>query len=117
MGAVKCRIGKTFFLAYYSPNLFDRWTDYIWKMNFTIPKTTPPGKYLMRVEELYYQEAWFNFTQIYISCTHVEIKGPGGGMRFHVSWHSVRYSHLQVLQVQWSASLEHTTVGIDVRSM
>jgi len=54
-------------------------------MNFTIPKTTPPGKYLMRVEELYYQEAWFNFTQIYISCTHVEIKGPGGGMRFNVS--------------------------------
>lgn len=47
-------------------------------MNFTIPKTTPPGKYLMRVEHLY-PRADYNSSQFFISCTHLDIKGPGGG--------------------------------------
>ncbi|KAF2189224.1 lytic polysaccharide monooxygenase [Zopfia rhizophila CBS 207.26] len=48
-------------------------------MNFTIPKTTPPGKYLLRVEHLYVQST-FNSTQFYISCAQINIVGPGGGI-------------------------------------
>ncbi|KAF2016825.1 lytic polysaccharide monooxygenase [Aaosphaeria arxii CBS 175.79] len=48
-------------------------------MNFTIPKSTPPGKYLMRVEHIYPYDATFNSTQFYLSCAHIDIKGPGGG--------------------------------------
>lgn len=33
----------------------------------------------MRVEQLYYQEPWFRYTQMYIACAHLEVKGPGGG--------------------------------------
>lgn len=48
-------------------------------MNFTIPKTTPPGKYLMRVEHMYPQGWRFNGSQFYINCAQIEIKGAGGG--------------------------------------
>lgn len=48
-------------------------------MNFTIPRTTPPGKYLMRVEQLYPLSSRFNDTQFYIACAQLDIKGPGGG--------------------------------------
>ncbi|KAK4214948.1 lytic polysaccharide monooxygenase [Rhypophila decipiens] len=44
-------------------------------MNFTIPKTTPPGNYLLRVEHLYVRP-WFNMTQFYVACAHVEILQP-----------------------------------------
>jgi len=47
-------------------------------MNFTIPKTTPPGKYLMRVEHMY-PRADYNASQFFLSCTHLDVKGPGGG--------------------------------------
>lgn len=47
-------------------------------MNFTIPLTTPPGKYLMRIEQFLVspdkgQSQW------YVNCAHVEIVGDGGG--------------------------------------
>ncbi|KAF2115949.1 glycoside hydrolase [Lophiotrema nucula] len=45
--------------------------------NVTIPKATPPGFYLLRVESLYPWNA-FNKTQFYASCVQVEIRGPGG---------------------------------------
>lgn len=47
-------------------------------MNFTIPATTPPGKYLARVEHFFIQSI-YNTTQQYINCAHMEIIGPGGG--------------------------------------
>ncbi|KAK3312691.1 fungal cellulose binding domain-containing protein [Apodospora peruviana] len=47
-------------------------------MNFTIPPTTPPGKYLLRVEHLYVRPA-FNTTQFYIACAQIEVLGNDGG--------------------------------------
>ena len=47
--------------------------------NFTIPATTPPGRYLLRVEHLYVRPVW-NTTQFYIACAQVEIVGEGGGV-------------------------------------
>jgi len=47
-------------------------------MNATIPKTTPPGKYLLRIEQflpsnLRGQSQWF------VNCAHIEVIGSGGG--------------------------------------
>ncbi|KAF2679268.1 lytic polysaccharide monooxygenase [Lentithecium fluviatile CBS 122367] len=47
-------------------------------MNFAIPVTTPPGKYLMRLEHWMADYRKGN-SQWYVSCAHVEIKGSGGG--------------------------------------
>ncbi|KAF2185672.1 lytic polysaccharide monooxygenase [Zopfia rhizophila CBS 207.26] len=71
--------GDWFKIGQYGPKDAKDWvlngTQY-W-MNFTIPKTTPPGKYLMRVEHMFpYAPAMLQF---YISCAHVQIVGPGGG--------------------------------------
>ncbi|KAF2685073.1 lytic polysaccharide monooxygenase [Lentithecium fluviatile CBS 122367] len=41
-------------------------------VNFIIPKATPPGKYLLRIEH-------FMDPQFYVSCAHVNIIGEGGG--------------------------------------
>ena len=49
-------------------------------MNYTIPRTTPSGKYLLRGEHLYYRSSRFNDTQLYLNCAHIEVLGPGGGM-------------------------------------
>lgn len=46
-------------------------------MNFTIPLTTPPGKYLLRVEHLYVRPV-FNTTQFYIACAQIEVLSPEG---------------------------------------
>ncbi|SPQ22681.1 40eabeae-9ac9-4ae7-a184-437a55151071 [Thermothielavioides terrestris] len=45
--------------------------------NFTIPKTTPPGKYLMRIEQ--FMPSTVEYSQWYVNCAHVNIIGPGGG--------------------------------------
>ncbi|KAI0376621.1 glycoside hydrolase [Hypomontagnella monticulosa] len=49
--------------------------------NFTIPKTTPPGKYLLRFESIYPQQRdaqWFvNCAQVEIINTDVEVGTPG----------------------------------------
>ncbi|KAI1479585.1 glycoside hydrolase family 61 protein [Daldinia eschscholtzii] len=49
------------------------------EMTFTIPKTTPPGKYLMRGEQVFPFSSQWNTTQFYISCAHINVVGPGGG--------------------------------------
>lgn len=46
-------------------------------MNFTIPRSTSPGKYLLRVEHLYVRSA-FNTTQFYIECAQIEVLEPIG---------------------------------------
>lgn len=48
-------------------------------MNFSIPKSTPPGKYLMRIEHIFQYSYRFNNTQFYVNCAHIDVKGPGGG--------------------------------------
>ncbi|KAF2791822.1 lytic polysaccharide monooxygenase [Melanomma pulvis-pyrius CBS 109.77] len=48
------------------------------ELNFTIPKTTPPGKYLVRVEHFNISPI-YGQTQQYINCAQVEVTGPGGG--------------------------------------
>lgn len=47
-------------------------------MNFSIPETTPPGKYLLRVEHLYVRSE-FNSTQFYVACAQVNVLGEGKG--------------------------------------
>ncbi|KAI1162646.1 glycosyl hydrolase family 61-domain-containing protein [Nemania serpens] len=47
-------------------------------MNFTIPATTPPGKYLMRFEQVMPMASGYH-RQFYISCAHIEVMGQGGG--------------------------------------
>lgn len=71
--------GDFFKIGYAGPASKTVWSlDEQTSMNATIPKTTPPGKYLMRIEHLFainqlHQSQWF------VSCAHVEISGPGGG--------------------------------------
>lgn len=48
------------------------------QFNFTIPKTTPPGKYLMRMEN-FVPTAQTGYLQFYVNCAFVNIIGPGGG--------------------------------------
>jgi len=48
------------------------------KYTVAIPKTTPPGKYLLRFEQ-FMPTPTFNYSQWYVNCALVDIKGPGGG--------------------------------------
>ena len=48
------------------------------EMRFILPETTPPGKYLMRIEHLV-PTAQFNSSQWYVNCAQIEIVGKGGG--------------------------------------
>ena len=48
------------------------------QMDFTIPKSTPPGKYLLRAEHLNVKPI-YNGAEMYINRAHVEITGSGGG--------------------------------------
>ncbi|KAI0397805.1 lytic polysaccharide monooxygenase [Xylariaceae sp. FL0594] len=46
--------------------------------NFTIPKATPPGKYLLRFEHIFPQEV---DTQFYVNCAQIEVlENPNGGV-------------------------------------
>lgn len=49
------------------------------QFNFTIPLTTPPGKYLMRIENIF-PENNSGYRQFYINCAFINIIGPGGGV-------------------------------------
>lgn len=55
-----------------------RYTN-IFQMNFTIPETIPPGKYLLRGEHLFPLYPGYANLQFYVGCVHVDIVGPGGG--------------------------------------
>ncbi|CAI6332759.1 unnamed protein product [Periconia digitata] len=48
------------------------------EMNFTIPASTPPGKYLFRAEHLNINSA-YKVTEMYINCAHIEVTGSGSG--------------------------------------
>ncbi|KAJ4295363.1 hypothetical protein N0V90_007375 [Kalmusia sp. IMI 367209] len=47
------------------------WSD----LNFTIPESTPPGRYLLRVEQFTFSP----YVQFYVNCAQVDILGVGGG--------------------------------------
>jgi hypothetical protein len=47
-------------------------------MNATIPKSTPPGKYLLRIEQ-FLPTVQRGQSQWFVNCAHVEIVGSGGG--------------------------------------
>ncbi|KAH6855627.1 glycosyl hydrolase family 61-domain-containing protein [Chaetomium sp. MPI-CAGE-AT-0009] len=72
--------GDWFKIAYAGPLDDQHWS--IWPkvsdFNFTIPKTTPPGKYLMRIEDIM-PTTDLRYIQFYINCAFVNIIGPGGG--------------------------------------
>ncbi|KAF2204462.1 hypothetical protein GQ43DRAFT_469035 [Delitschia confertaspora ATCC 74209] len=48
------------------------------QLNFTIPASTPPEKYLLRVEHLNLLDH-LNSTQFYVNCAQINIIGQGGG--------------------------------------
>lgn len=71
--------GDWFKIAYGGPVGNNEWL--VWgkhEFNFTIPKTTPPGKYLMRIENIF-PTHMYDYSQWYINCAQVNIIGPGGG--------------------------------------
>ncbi|KAK4206134.1 glycoside hydrolase [Rhypophila decipiens] len=72
--------GDWFKIAYAGPVNNNKWllwpNEHEW--NFTIPKTTPPGKYLMRIEQ--FMATYVpDYTQWYVNCAQINIIGPGGG--------------------------------------
>ncbi|KAM7186853.1 Glycosyl hydrolase family 61 domain containing protein [Naviculisporaceae sp. PSN 640] len=72
--------GDWFKIAYAGPENDNKWSAWpgVGDYNFTIPKTTPPGKYLLRIEQFMptHMEA---YSQWYVNCAQVNIIGPGGG--------------------------------------
>jgi len=49
-------------------------------LNFTIPKTTSSGRYLVRAEQFFIWTSYaFNSTQFYLNCGQIEVVGEGGG--------------------------------------
>jgi hypothetical protein len=48
------------------------------ELNFTIPATTPPGKYLIRVEHFNISPN-LGMTQMFVNCAQVEVTGSGQG--------------------------------------
>jgi hypothetical protein len=49
-------------------------------VSFTIPKNTPSGKYLVRVESIALHQAQnVGGAQMYLSCAQVEVTGGGSG--------------------------------------
>ncbi|KXX81539.1 putative endo-beta-1,4-glucanase D [Madurella mycetomatis] len=71
--------GDWFKIAYAGPAGNNKWL-LRWEpdFNFTIPETTPPGRYLMRIEN-FMPTNRFNYSQWFINCAHINIIGPGGG--------------------------------------
>ncbi|KAF2008894.1 lytic polysaccharide monooxygenase [Aaosphaeria arxii CBS 175.79] len=60
-------------------NLYDRYkamwgTFNVQSWNFTIPATTPPGKYLLRFEHVFPNTY---DSQFYVNCAHIEVVNPG----------------------------------------
>ncbi|OAL03137.1 hypothetical protein IQ06DRAFT_334598 [Phaeosphaeriaceae sp. SRC1lsM3a] len=47
-------------------------------MNATVPKTTPPGKYVLRIEQ-FLPSSQHGQSQWFVNCANVEIVGEGGG--------------------------------------
>ncbi|KAF2199487.1 hypothetical protein GQ43DRAFT_442434 [Delitschia confertaspora ATCC 74209] len=49
------------------------------RIEFQVPKTVPPGEYLVRVEHIGLHEADRGKAQFYIECYQLKIEGAGGG--------------------------------------
>jgi hypothetical protein len=47
-------------------------------VNFTIPITTPPGKYLLRIEH-FFPSGNLGQSQWFVNCAHIDVVGNGGG--------------------------------------
>jgi len=73
--------GDWFKIAYRGPLNDTHWAPVQseHEFNFTIPKTTPPGKYLMRIEHFMPTDISPPYQQFYVNCALVNIIGPGGG--------------------------------------
>lgn len=54
-------------------------------LNVTIPKNTPPGEYLVRVEHFNISPYW-NQTQMFVNCAQIEVRGDGKGKRRDIVW-------------------------------
>ncbi len=72
--------GDWFKIAYAGPKDDQTWQ--LWPgvsdFNFTIPKHTPPGKYLMRIEH-FMPTSYVDYKQFYVNCAFVNVIGSGGG--------------------------------------
>ncbi|KAF2877693.1 glycosyl hydrolase family 61-domain-containing protein [Massariosphaeria phaeospora] len=65
-------------IDYKGPDTDDTWSLFGQKQyNFTIPRSTPPGQYLLRVEHI--NPSPKSETEFYVNCAQVNILGPGGG--------------------------------------
>ncbi|KAI0436601.1 glycosyl hydrolase family 61-domain-containing protein [Xylaria telfairii] len=75
--------GEWFKIAYYGPMNDSLWTygedSAYWNkyINFTVPKTTPPGHYLIRVEQFMPYSKWLS--EWFVNCAQVKVVGKGGG--------------------------------------
>ena len=58
-----------------SKNWYSTWLN---EWNFTIPRTTPPGDYLLRVEQVW-PTMFPDYIQFFTNCAQVRIVGEGGG--------------------------------------
>jgi hypothetical protein len=71
--------GDWFKIAYWGPKDNTNWISYNQgSLNFTIPKTTPPGKYLLRMEQWWVLKPASSI-QWYVNCAQINVVGPGGG--------------------------------------
>ncbi|KAH8725611.1 glycoside hydrolase [Phaeosphaeriaceae sp. PMI808] len=72
--------GDFFKIGYAGPKSTTEWSlKEKLAMNVTIPKTTPPGKYLLRIEQ-FLPSSQRGQSQWFVNCAHVEIVGQGGGI-------------------------------------
>lgn len=82
--------GDWFKIAYWGPSSDTVWSSYDQKyLNFSIPKTTPPGKYLLRMEQFWPLKPASSI-QWYVNCAQVNVVGPGGGKS--LSFASLRHT-------------------------
>ncbi|KAF2683124.1 lytic polysaccharide monooxygenase [Lentithecium fluviatile CBS 122367] len=72
--------GDWFKIYYLGPEDDTTWaTAGATQINFSIPLTTPPGTYMLRLELPFPIKDWPGHSQWYVNCAHVDIIGAGGG--------------------------------------
>ncbi|KAM7200395.1 cellulose-growth-specific protein [Naviculisporaceae sp. PSN 640] len=72
--------GDWFKIAYKGPVNNTHWNvGREHEFSFTVPRTTPPGKYLMRIEHIMPTSEHPPYQQFYVNCALVNVIGPGGG--------------------------------------
>jgi hypothetical protein len=71
--------GDFFKIGYAGPISATQWfLQDKFSMNATIPKTTPAGKYLLRIEQ-FLPSSQHGQSQWFVNCAHIEVVGNGGG--------------------------------------